>query len=739
MAMIENEPSLELVRNQLFSNYSDYKLSVIPIIPQEKRPGEFRCGAWLGMQGWDQYTKRLPTDQEISEWELWPGAGIGLCTGSVSNIIALDFDNHPKIINEIQNILPVSLIKKRGAKGYTAFYLYNGETNHKWTVNGETVCELLSDGRQTVLPPSRHPNGINYEWLTSLTLPEDFEKLFPLEPDSIEKINKIILLHKGEKNETLKQQAPKNSCNSTGHISDILDALNFINPDESYETWIKVGMSIFSAHSTQEGFEIWDNWSKKGAKYNGGEMGKKWASFAHVTNIGIASLFHLAKARGYVYQSKKIIKLHTFVEPKKEKEEVGRMALPKELVNSAPGLVGKIARWINETSIYPQPQLALAASLAAVGALKAHRVRTQTNLRTNLYTIGVAPTGAGKGHAISRIEALFEASGLVNIFGGEPVSDTAILQLLIQKKGRSLIQWDELGIALNEMTKSSAPTHKSAILSMLMRLFSSSAQTFRGKQYTNHDQTRDRQDIDQPCLSLYGASTPSRFYGALSSEYAIDGFCPRFLIFETSDPYPKRRDDVDMSINPEIIAMCQKIDEMPRNATALGNIDALKRIDPRVVLPSNEGKKILFDALDQFDELRKKWDQKFSGLGGIWGRAGEHVQKISLTIEDSFQLTETSISWAVEVVKNLTTNLCDAVVNHIADNSYQKSLNKVLEIIKREGEQGISTTNLSLKTRWLKTSERRDILENLTESELVKAESVKSVGAGREKIILTAL
>ena len=66
-----------------------------------------------------------------------------------------------------------------------------------------------------------------------------------------------------------------------------------------------------------------------------------------------------------------------------------------------PGLVGKIARWINATSIYPQPMLAVAAAITAAGVAMSHKVQSPTRLRTNFYTMGLAPSGAGKA-AINR-------------------------------------------------------------------------------------------------------------------------------------------------------------------------------------------------------------------------------------------------------------------------------------------------------------------------------------------------
>lgn len=59
-------------------------------------------------------------------------------------------------------------------------------------------------------------------------------------------------------------------------MSTLTDALASVNPDASYEQWINVGMAL-----KHEGYsvDVWDQWSRRGAKYRRGECERKWASF----------------------------------------------------------------------------------------------------------------------------------------------------------------------------------------------------------------------------------------------------------------------------------------------------------------------------------------------------------------------------------------------------------------------------------------------------------------------------
>lgn len=83
---------------------------------------------------------------------------------------------------------------------------------------------------------------------------------------------------------------------------DVRPLLRYINPDESYETWIQVGMSL-----KYEGYplSIWEEWSRQGAKYHDGECLAKWNSFGNSDNIPVtgATITQLAKDRGWKKES----------------------------------------------------------------------------------------------------------------------------------------------------------------------------------------------------------------------------------------------------------------------------------------------------------------------------------------------------------------------------------------------------------------------------------------------------
>lgn len=144
--------------NELASEYVASGWSVLPVRPEEKRPF---------MTNWLQYTKTRATYDMVDNWiTKLSGAGIGMVTGKISNIIVLDIEQScPFTLEDLLKKYPTGLIAKSGGGGYHLFYQY--PTNVSKVSNRVRIFEgadLRADGGFIVLPPTRHPNGNKYEW-----------------------------------------------------------------------------------------------------------------------------------------------------------------------------------------------------------------------------------------------------------------------------------------------------------------------------------------------------------------------------------------------------------------------------------------------------------------------------------------------------------------------------------------------------------------------------------------------
>lgn len=405
--------------------------------------------------------------------------------------------------------------------------------------------------------------------------------------------------------------------------------------------------------------------------------------------------------------------------------------LPKKLIEATPGLVGEIASWITDTAQKPQPVLSLGAALACVGVLKGHRVQTETGLRTNLYLLGLGPSGCGKEHPSRAIQMLLEQSDNAMLLSGKPASDSGLLRSIKVNRGKTLICWDEIGHALMCMTGQNSAPHERKIINLLMELFTKAGSTYYGKEYSNSDGKSERYDVKQPCLSVWGTTVQERLIQALTSDFAVDGFLPRWLILQVDNPDVGETDCRAVEDVPEhFINRIKEVSFLPKNVRATGNLDAANNIRPAII-PYADGfaKKYALDCRKEFAEKRKLAREAGSGLDAIWNRAFEHLLKLALVVTDGDSISDGSLRWAHEVSNRLTESTCELVTEHLAENRNERNIKRVLKVI--ADNPGITHWTLIQKTRFLASQERRNILGELIECENIIVWADKTTNAQR--------
>lgn len=139
--------------------YMDSGWSILPVKPEEKRPY---------MMNWLQYTHSRATKDMVESWfKNLSGAGIGVVTGKISNMVVLDVENYCKTsIEELLRIYPTQMYSRTGSGGYHLFYQYpTGVSKVSNRVGIFEGADLRADGGFIVLPPTIHPSGGKYEWV----------------------------------------------------------------------------------------------------------------------------------------------------------------------------------------------------------------------------------------------------------------------------------------------------------------------------------------------------------------------------------------------------------------------------------------------------------------------------------------------------------------------------------------------------------------------------------------------
>ncbi|MEM6812507.1 MAG: AAA family ATPase [Pseudomonadota bacterium] len=96
---------------------------------------------------------------------------------------------------------------------------------------------------------------------------------------------------------SLRQGKVKNEYTQSD-LENVRNALEFVSSDDR-STWIDFGIALKNDFD-EDGFEVWDDWSRQSSKYVNGECEEKWKEFSGKGDIHIASIFYLAKKNGYV-------------------------------------------------------------------------------------------------------------------------------------------------------------------------------------------------------------------------------------------------------------------------------------------------------------------------------------------------------------------------------------------------------------------------------------------------------
>ncbi len=386
-------------------------------------------------------------------------------------------------------------------------------------------------------------------------------------------------------------------------------------------------------------------------------------------------------------------------------------------VPNAPGLVGKMAHYIDEVSFKEQPLLSMAAAIVGTGAIYGHRLQTETDLRTNVCVFALAESGAGKEGGRRALQMLFDKmpDGFKEVVCGEPASAPGLLSALSRNGGVGLFLIDEVGHYLSGLTNRNSQATTCAIMPLLTKLFSQANRTYRGTEYSDRAKgLEQRKDINQPCACVLGSSVPERVYSAITLDDVSDGFLPRWLIIESTNNTPRTNLNIKSfadSTGPELI------EEILRRAKI---IDA--NTQKPISVPMTADARHVFNGFVAWcNQMREKSINEGSSMKYIYTRACEHVEKLALIgceyKDDKPVITVHSIQWAIAVVQ-LSMLRMEQAIRCVSASPHEQKLDKMLQIIQHTGK--MKRTKFCNVCRKWSAKERNMLLIDLKEAGLVR-------------------
>lgn len=649
-----------------FSFYAALGLCVMPL--RGKMP----------LLSWKKFQDEKPSNEQLQSWDN-TNHNIGIITGHISGIFVVDIDGeYPSHWPEMPKTWTV-----KTSKGLHYYFHLKPEQHFSNRAGLAKNVDIRGNGGYVVAPPSRHPDtGHIYEWIDG--------------PD------------------THLADIPQWLCDILNpHIPAATIKLIKHAPNEPY---IQAAIDGEAAALAMAGEGTRNHQLNRSAFALAQLMdGNKVRAILEPIALSIGlSQKETEKTLSSAIKSALPREIPALEIPDGDCPLVHNLIrskapeIPQDIIASAPGLVGQLARWITDTSLYPQPILALAAAIPAIGNVMAHRVATETNLRTNFYTLGIAESGAGKEHARRCIARLYEHVNLSSTLLGDPASASAVINAVKRADARGLMMIDEFGRFLDSLKGSAG--HTKMITTNMMYLYNAAGDTFTGQEYANNAMSGGRSDIDQPCLGIYATTVPGRFYGSLTQEDAFDGFLSRWLVFET------KRFDIDPNFDRTDINPPEDLIEEIRWWSAQQQITITK--SPRI---------IAFAAQESYyayiRDCRAKMANTKDAVGkAFWNRAAEHAAKLALVAHTGNTIDGSTFDWAVTLSNTLTQAMIDNISDHISDNRYEADLKKILSTIKKAGADGITKSDLVRRTQFIDRRRRQDILDTMQEAGQIRAE-----------------
>jgi len=350
--------------------------------------------------------------------------------------------------------------------------------------------------------------------------------------------------------------------------------------------------------------------------------------------------------------------------------------------------------------------------------------RTESNLRSNLYVVGIADSGSGKNHAREIINEVFFEAGLAHHLGGNKIASGAGLLTALHRQPAILFQIDEFGMFLAAAAdRRRSPRHITEILDNMTELYTAAGGIFLGAEYANRDGSNERRDIVQPCLCVYGTTTPLHFWGALQGANVVDGSLARFLILPSAEDYPDENITVGIrQAPPALIRGLQRV--AAGGGHQKGNLagktaDQNTTVNPTIV-PMTDEARARFKTLsaELTAELRAAAGTAFTA---ILARIGENAAKLALIVAvgrnpENPEIDLSAANWAIDFVRHHARQTMEAVERHVADTETEAHLKRLKEVIRAAGPNGITKSEITRASQWLKSRDRDEILLTLIET-----------------------
>ena len=408
----------------------------------------------------------------------------------------------------------------------------------------------------------------------------------------------------------------------------------------------------------------------------------------------------------------------------------------KKSTLNPPGLVGDVVAWIREASGMDQPKFALAAGLTTCGALLGRGVKDYTGQRTNLYTLAVGYTSAGKNAPIQAIQAIMSAMLRDRLLAGKVTSDTA-LEILLAAYPVRLFLLDEIGHYITSLRTAGASNgHLKTVMPALTECWSCAASAYVGKARAadSNGKWKPPRIIQEPCACLYGTTAPGVLFDGMSEADFTDGSIPRFLAFisETRPEYVAKPamafpDDLKNALNAALLRLGISA---PKGDDADGGAVAVPVA--RVIDETRDAADV-FEAMEELKHAKLTEADRGDNALYLWGKAVENARRIALTVAalrrpKSPRVEKIDAEYSAGLVVTLVNDMVGYVRENVATTKAERVARDIVRFIKRNGGK-IDRGELTRLTQKYTRDERADAIDDLLDARQIEIVPTRGTGA----------
>lgn len=393
----------------------------------------------------------------------------------------------------------------------------------------------------------------------------------------------------------------------------------------------------------------------------------------------------------------------------KEPEVQVEPCLPDALCMAAPDVIGNMVEAICKSAVFPQPALALQAALCAMATIKERNYVGYFKNQCNLYTLGLAPTGAGKNHALECFDKILGPIGLEHRILGRLVSVAGVSSALDKSGSIGVSIIDEAGLFFSALLASdkNGNSNKSELREILMSLFNAKRKV-RGSEYSNRQGAVVRTDIIAPHLSIHAVSTAETFWRGIKSEHAIDGFVSRFLYFKPENPNPERNwDKQDFQLGEGVLQVLHEY-------TNRMNFN----VQPHKL-------KLELAAERRFKEIVADYDAKARNTSSYAYRAlcvrvAEYFDKLLVITAEKDYVSAVTFDWCHQVIEHCIRSFHFDVEHNTFETKTEELHKKLYALIKSQPGSSMLIQDFHAATMAITRMDKENALHSLKEAGIIK-------------------